>query len=108
VIDDLIAHKEYQLALERLLTLDNENQIVRRLMMECHYFLENDDDNIALIGVPDTITEFAYLGDVLERKGKTPELREIIEKLASHEIISKSEPYKRLKNKVGGMKNGTD
>jgi len=103
VIDDLIAHKEYQLALNRLVTLDNENPLVRRLMMECHYFLENDDDFIALIGVPETITELAYLGEVLERNGKKSELREIIDQLDNHEIISKSEPYKRLKKKVGGM-----
>jgi len=72
-------------------------------MIECNYFLENDDDCIALIGVPNTITEFAYLVDVLERNGKYPELREIIDQLDNHEIISNSESYKRIKKKVGEM-----
>lgn len=108
IIDDLIVQKEYQLALNRLLTLDNKNPLVKRLLMVCHYFLDNDDDFIALIGVPDTVTEFAYLGDVLERSGKSSELREIIDLLDSHETISISEPYKRLKKKIGGMYNGTD
>ncbi|KKK97833.1 hypothetical protein LCGC14_2648790, partial [marine sediment metagenome] len=108
IIDDLTVQKEYQLALNRLLTLDNKNPLVKRLLMVCHYFLDNDDDFIALIGVPDTVTEFAYLGDVLERSGKSSELREIIDLLDSHETISISEPYKRLKKKIGGMYNGTD
>lgn len=103
VIDDFIANKEYQLALDRLVTLDNKNPLVRRLMIECNYFLENDDDCIALIGVPNTITEFAYLVDVLERNGKYSELREIIDQLDNHEIISNSESYKRIKKKVGEM-----
>jgi len=103
VIDDFIKNQEYQLALDRLVSLDNKNPIVRRLMIECNYFLENDDDCIALIGVPNTITEFTYLVDVLERNRKSPDLHEIIDQLDSHEIISNSELYKRIKKKLGGM-----
>jgi len=103
VIDDLIANKEYKLALDHLVSLDKNNPIVRRLMIECSFFLEKDDDCIALIGLPKTITEFAYLVELLERNRKYPELHEIIDKFNDHEIISKSEPYKIIKKKVGEM-----
>jgi len=98
--EELISNKEYKLALTKLESLDKENPLVRRLIIECLAQLELDEECINLINEPKTIIEFTYLTEALWRQKKFAELKELIDIFSKKPEIANSAPFKRMSDKI--------
>ena len=94
-IEDMMAKKVYNEALQKLKNLDQANSIVRRFTVECLWQLDKDEELIDFIKEPRSIMEFGYLAESLWRKGDMANLGELVEKTKSIKEFSESEIFKR-------------
>jgi hypothetical protein len=98
--EELVAKKEYEIALDKLKSLSQDDPFVRRLTVECLFQLERDDDITQYIKEPATLTEFVYLCEALWRKKELAELRERVERHRRNSDIAESEQFKRIDSKL--------
>ena len=97
---DLISQRDFESALKRLQPLEQEEVFVRRLMIECLFNLESDEELIQLIGVPRNVLEFTYVVEALWRRKKFEELGNLMEKSRKNRDIAESSPFKRMESKL--------
>jgi hypothetical protein len=98
--EDLVARKEYGIALDKLKPLRQDNPFVRRLIVECLFQLEKDEDIIQYIKEPTTLTEFTYFCEALWRRRELATLRECVGKHRKNPEIAASEQLKRIDSKL--------
>lgn len=98
--EELIAGKEHKKALEILRGLNQSNPFVKRLTIECFFYLEMDKEIVENVKSPTTPTEFVHLSEALWRLRDYPALRKLVEELQNTPSIANSEQFKRIEAKL--------
>jgi predicted MPP superfamily phosphohydrolase len=75
----LIGNREYNQALEILKDLNDKDEVVRRLRLECYINLRDNKGIISLCYPPQTDTEIVYCLDALWEEGEVDKLKNLLE-----------------------------
>jgi hypothetical protein len=104
--DVLVSKKEYSAALEKLILLDKSQPLVRRLIIECYWQLDKDQELIETIGKPTSLIEFTYLTDALWKEKDIQSLKEIVREARKDKKIASSAVFERIIKKMDDAKYG--